>query len=173
MIELLIVATIMALLFVVIAINYSKAKAKSRDSKRIADLHSVEMALRSYAEANDGAMPVNVNASIGRVCRFPYTAAADTNLEWEPGCLEELVLGQYISSLPRDPKYPDSSYAYFDYSYNNPTAAMPFVIIGGNLETYSGTQGMSGSFRWPTAGMWCDSSTSNNTYCLKIEKGKF
>lgn len=57
MIELIVVVTIMALLTVIAVVSYSTTNKKSRDSKRMADLEKIRVALELYRQEK-GIYPV-------------------------------------------------------------------------------------------------------------------
>ena len=74
LIEMLIVITIIALLASIILVGMGSARAKARDSRRIADLHNVQNALELYFSKNgkyptatnwDGLITALTNAGIG------------------------------------------------------------------------------------------------------------
>ena len=60
LIELLVVIAIIGLLSTIIAAPIQNARKKARDSKKIAEIKGVQLALDQYAEANAGAYPVNL-----------------------------------------------------------------------------------------------------------------
>lgn len=91
-IELLVAIAIIAILATLVMVNYIGAQKKSRDSKRKADLESLQQAVYMYKDAHD-ALP----GSTGNVKN-----------------LTELI--NYIDALPSDPK---KSSEFPDYYYYN------------------------------------------------------
>ena len=83
LIELLVVIAIISILITVGSVSYIRAVRLSRDSKRKTDLEQIRQALETY-RSETGAYP------------------ADTSL----------LVSNYITTLPTDPKTPSSSYEY-------------------------------------------------------------
>ena len=83
LIELLVVIAIISILITVGSVSYIRAVRLSRDSKRKTDLEQIRQALETYRSEN-GAYP------------------ADTSL----------LVADYITILPTDPKDPTSTYEY-------------------------------------------------------------
>lgn len=77
LIELIVSITIIAVLTVAGVVSYRGASVKSRDSRRMADLEKIRMALELYRQ--------NVGSSY-------------------PGSLPTLVTGGYMSEIPKGPK---------------------------------------------------------------------
>ena len=61
LIELLVVIAIIGLLSTIIAAPIQNARKKARDSKKIAEIKAVQLALDQYAEANLGQYPLYLN----------------------------------------------------------------------------------------------------------------
>lgn len=83
LIELIVVMAIIGVLASIVLVSVSGAKAKSRDSKRIADLKSIQLALSLYYTDN-GMYPKNIYAGAGTP---PSNGLAPT----------------YLPSVPTDP----------------------------------------------------------------------
>ena len=109
LIEMLIVITIIALLASLILVGMGGARAKTRDSRRIADLHNVMNALELYY-AKNSYYPQNINtwgdldteltgAGIG-VSRIPYDPLRSTEKTYEYGVepvdYQDYVLGALL-----------------------------------------------------------------------------
>lgn len=101
-VEILVVATIIALLATSGIITYSSLTKSSRDAKRKADLEQIRAALEMY-RSNNGSYPtitINCSSSGG---------ISDSN-------------NVYLYKIPKDPKCPTYSYSYsvsfssFDYT---------------------------------------------------------
>ena len=83
-IELLVVVAIIGILASIVLTSLSGAKAKSRDSRRVADIKSIQLALALYYSDN-GMYPLNIYASSAGTA--PNSGLA----------------GGYLPSLPTDP----------------------------------------------------------------------
>ncbi len=84
LIELLVVIAIISMLMGIIMVSVSSARQKARDSKRVADLKTIQLALSLYYNDN-GMYPKNIYAPAG--------AAPDSGLS-----------PTYLPVVPRDPK---------------------------------------------------------------------
>ena len=111
LIEMLIVITIIALLASLILVGMGGARAKTRDSRRIADLHNVMNALELYY-ASKSYYPQNISswsdldaeltgAGIG-VSRIPYDPLKSTGKSYEYGVedtdYQDYVLGATLET---------------------------------------------------------------------------
>jgi|CryGeyStandDraft_7_1057128.scaffolds.fasta_scaffold26297_1 type II secretion system protein G len=109
LIELLIVVMIIGLLAAVILVNLNKARAKSRDAKRKADISAVQIAVEQW-RAENGSFPTKDKN--GKTLFNPptnYTGAFK-------GLIELLQSKQYLpAGKIEDPK-PDNKYVYRYYS---------------------------------------------------------
>jgi len=110
LIELLVVIAIIGILASVVLASLNSARQKSRDSRRVADIKQIQLALELYF---DGVSP---NA-------YPTTLAA-------------LSTGNYIATVPKDPLSGDGAtcrntdYCYAYSGATNPT----YYHLGANLE---------------------------------------
>lgn len=102
LIELLVVIAIIGILASVVVVSLNTARAKARDSQRVAQLRQVQTALETYFLDN-GSYPVQGNQS---ACSNAWTTPINT-----------LVSGGYLGSVPLDP-INDINYCY-NYSSNN------------------------------------------------------
>lgn len=107
LIELLVVIFIIGLLATLVIVNVSKARTQARDSKRKADLHTIQGALEAYAN-KFGNYPITDDTS---------TNPATKKIDADPGCsgitnlanptgsnwIPELVNQNFLSSVPQDP----------------------------------------------------------------------
>lgn len=162
LIEILVVVAIIGVLAAIIIINLDKAQARSRDSRRVADLDALQVALRLYY-LDTKSLPLNRSnyTASGRWC-VPGT----TYTAYNPGiCLSELKDGGYIDKFPTDPKSPTQSYNYYNYaayalvatSMEAPKRYGPFPY-GYGCSTIEATATNYGGW-W--AGMACDSITDS------------
>lgn len=92
LIELIVSVTIIAILTVVGMVSFSTTNKKARDSRRIADLENIRMALELYRQGTGSSYPAD---------------------------LDDLVTNSYIQKIPIGPKDEDYSNGYnvSDYTY--------------------------------------------------------
>jgi type II secretion system protein G len=106
LIELLVVIAIIGLLASVVLVSLTSARAKSRDTKRRADLKQLQTALELYYDANN-AYPTTAGGwkgmcpSYNTVCGPSYNVACTQT--GANGYIPNLA-PTYVSQLPRDPK---------------------------------------------------------------------
>lgn len=96
--ELVVVTAIIGLLVAIVSVNLMDSRVKARDTKRMADLDQVHLALKSFH-------------SLYR--RYPSSADGNCNSEESfgvGGCLEVLITLGAFNELPVDP---DSSRQYY------------------------------------------------------------
>lgn len=99
LIELLIVIAIIGLLATLAIVSLTSAQKKARDTKRVADVKSIQTALELYYN-NKGAYPtLNATANTG-------TGVAAT---WSD---LQTILSPYITTLPVDANHPTAFYTY-------------------------------------------------------------
>lgn len=145
LVEILTVVAVIGILATIITVNFMGAKAKSRDSKRIADLQNVQAAILLLKDENNGNLPV----SLAR-CTFPGV-----------DCLTDLETQNVLNPLPVNP----TPNAGSDYQYQSFDATPDYAVLGVQLEKYSGA-GASESYRGGTD--WCQTG-DNNWYCLQVK----
>jgi general secretion pathway protein G len=92
LIELIVVATIAAILMTIGIVSFQSANMKSRDTKRKSDLEQIRSSLEMYRTDNSS-----------------YPASADLNSDLVP---------QYISAIPSDPKAGNPVYKYIPTGSN-------------------------------------------------------
>jgi prepilin-type N-terminal cleavage/methylation domain-containing protein len=99
LIELLVVVAIIGILSSVVLSSISSARAKARDARRLADMHSLQVALELYRNAN-GSYPV----TLGPKESSCYTGGGNSEAQggWITP-LTPLVSGGYLPALPVDP----------------------------------------------------------------------
>ncbi len=128
LIELLVVIAIIGLLASIILASLNTARAKGRDARRLADLHSIETALALYASDNNGKYPPSpATAYTGNCSSFgSYPTSGPT------GYIPNLA-PQYIPILPLDPN-PVSTYGCYIYISNGIDYS---VMAYRTVETYT------------------------------------
>lgn len=126
LIELLIVITIIGIMTAVVSTNLSSARSRARDTRRKADLRSVEQSLRLYY--NDNQAYPRSNGS------FVITACTSGTCNWGSAFTNTIGTTTYISSLPRDPSYSSNNTTptYLYYSASDDT-----FILQATLENLS------------------------------------
>ncbi len=115
LIELLIVITIMAILIATGTYSWQAAQIKARDNRRKVDLKAIQQALESFYQTNGRYPPATYDARI--YTGGWYTQISTTSAQWSLDVRQALEAG-YISKVPQDPTYANSS---SDYFYWNPT----------------------------------------------------
>lgn len=118
LIELLLVIGIIAILaaVVIVAINPTKQLADARNAQRRTDVNTVLNAVYQYAIDHNGSIPSGIptgSASAYEICKTLegkkcVTTATVSGVDWGRVNLDVLT-GSYVTSIPRDPRYPDSS----------------------------------------------------------------
>lgn len=98
LLEVLLVVAIIAILagIVILAINPSKQLADARNAQRSADVSTILNAVYQYS-LDTGGIPASITGSATEICRTGGTCTGIIDLG-------VLVTGNYLSSIPRDPK---------------------------------------------------------------------
>lgn len=127
LIELLVVIAIIGLLSSVVLASLSTARAKARDSKRLSDLHQLQLAVELYANDN-GSFPStggNVRGNCTNMGGYANTGGA---LSWIPN-----LAPTYISTLPTESYWPlNGSKCYLYMSNGTDYMLMAFQSVEGN-----------------------------------------
>jgi prepilin-type N-terminal cleavage/methylation domain-containing protein len=118
LIEILVVVTIIGILSVLVIVNTQDTRAKARNAKRKADLHSISSGLETYYADNngypfsEGLVFVNthrqvrnaaISATARRSCNFFPGQAGQDCVSAGGGWLWELASTGYIDQVPVDP----------------------------------------------------------------------
>lgn len=155
MIELLVVVAIIGMLASIILASLSGARAKARDTWRLASVRSVVTALNAYWLDN-GAFPNSSNNGCGG-----WDVGNQTNQWMTSGGVS--TLGSYMPTPPRDPTATGNCNGFRYYRYPAGYASCPankgaFFVIEIDMETqapYPGSPGWSCSGRnWTGEGSW-------------------
>lgn len=99
LVELLVVISIIGILSTIVLASLGVARNRARDTKRIGDLRSMHTALELFRDSHD-----RYPSSIDGNCTYTTSFSAG-------GCLQSLITGSYIASLPSDPD-PTGQYYY-------------------------------------------------------------
>jgi len=107
LIELLVVIAIIAVLASIVLVSLNTARIKGRDTRRIADIKSLQVAMEMYFDKNG---------------KYPSPASDDaTGAE---GALDLLKTGGLIAAIPKDP----GTGAYYKYSADSTSAATKYHL---------------------------------------------
>jgi len=123
LIELLVVIAIIGLLASIVLASLNSARKKSRDTRRIADVKQIQVALEFYFDGVGNAT-------------YPV-ATATCNATTNAYGLEVLVTNSYIPSITRDPQ--SSATTPICYNYATPAAPITTYHIGAVLEDAGNT----------------------------------
>lgn len=121
LIELLVVIAIIAMLASIVMASLNSARAKARDSKRIADFKQLQIALELYANDNGGKYPVT-----GWLSKCAAWTGTDN---WIPG-----LTPTYIRALPTDPGMIAASNINC-YIYSSYDSGMNYKLLEYNLSS--------------------------------------
>jgi prepilin-type N-terminal cleavage/methylation domain-containing protein len=140
LIELLVAIGIIALLTAVITANFSDARAKSRDAKRISDMAQIQLALTYYFD---------------RCNQYPLNLSLEAN----NGCPVNINLGTFLGKYPLPPtaggdSNPNSShrrYNYFINSSNSPTDYFLVAYLENNSHILQDGLTFSGGMFFPSS----------------------
>ncbi len=130
LIELLVVIAIIGLLSSVVMASLNTARAKARDSKRLADLHQIELALGAYY-ADTGSYPVTTSQWWGNCDITATWGSGNHPTSGANGWIPNLA-PQYIPELPTDPK-PSTNACYLYHSDGKNYS----VLANTTVETYT------------------------------------
>jgi prepilin-type N-terminal cleavage/methylation domain-containing protein len=153
LIELLVVIAIIALLASIVLIALGGARTKARDTKRIADLSQIGVALQLYY--NDNSTYPNCGE---------WSLSTDSN--WQTtGCLQ-IALKPYISSLPIDPLNAPAGgpwdTGHYLYAYGVANGGADYDLVG-ELEQQTNSdvcQYKQWRFHADGNAVWCNSGWS-------------
>jgi general secretion pathway protein G len=119
LLEVLVSATIVAVLTVIGVVSYSSVNKRSRDVKRKSDMEQLRSALEMYRSDNAG---------------YP---AANTVAFGNVSALEGTLVSKYTPAIPADPQSPDANYYYVATNYDLTTDKYYGYCLCGKLETLS------------------------------------
>lgn len=115
LIELLVVIAIIGILTAIVTANFTSARARSRDAKRISDLAQIQLALELFFD---------------RCNQYPTDITqANINTVYNncPSGTTGIRLSTYISQIPNPPLSTDPAYAS-NYFINNTTSPTDYLL---------------------------------------------
>lgn len=128
LIELLLVVAIIIIIASLVIVSVSNARIQGRDSKRIADLARIQLALESYKDANSS-YPQNISMDASCWTTIDPRATQQYCGTPQSGCTAgnfQTSIQSYLSPLPTDPINRDfNKYVVRFFTY--PTTATPIV----------------------------------------------
>lgn len=127
LIELLVVISLIGLLASIIFASLTQARAKGRDTKRLADLRDVQTVLELYASDNGGTYP-STGGNWWGVCSVWGSHDVTGSNGWVPN-----VSPAYLPALPVDPKPIGTNYCYL---YRSNTVDY-MILAYGTVETFT------------------------------------
>jgi prepilin-type N-terminal cleavage/methylation domain-containing protein len=151
LIELLVVISIIGILSSVVLVSLNAARAKSRDAKRLSDMHQLQTALELYALKNRTYPPSN--GGDGGCGGWESTGTdAPGGYNFVSGLVSD-------GDIPKGIKDPTASlegtcgnYAYYFYPANYAGCVKPFYVLGIRTTDTSGTARYPSSPGWSCSG---------------------
>jgi len=120
LIELLVVIAIIAIISSLVMTVLSGARTRSRDSRRVEDIRSIETAINIYAANNDGVYPVVTPAET-------INGTTDT-------LSQTLINTNVMTLIPTDPQHPSN---FYQYESNGTTYTITFCLETDTVQGYS------------------------------------
>lgn len=152
LIELLVVLAVIAILVSVVVASFGRARAKARDTKRINDMHEVQLALEAYYE---------------KYRFYPISDNAGCDEGWDtPGngdFIQTLTTNKFLPNPVKDPKSDSDcgNYRYYKYpaNYGGCARSAFYVLQIVDLETSTGQHPKSPGWQcsgrnWNTEAEW-------------------
>ncbi|MEK7213811.1 MAG: prepilin-type N-terminal cleavage/methylation domain-containing protein [Patescibacteria group bacterium] len=141
LIELLVVIAIIGILTAIVTTNFTSARAKSRDAKRISDLAQIQLALELFFD--------RCNGYPSGITNLP------TNI-FITNCPSGITLGTYISVIPTDTGGTTYGYATNGIDY----------VLKAILET-NNTSVLQDDIDGSPLGVDCSDTATNFYYCVQ------
>lgn len=107
LIELLVVVAIIAILTSIVLAQFSIAKSKSRDTKRVADVAQIQLAIQLYFDRCNQ-YPSSTNSGVTSI----------VNISSNVGCPSGITLGTFLNQLPTPPSGNYGGTEYTAYRYH-------------------------------------------------------
>lgn len=145
LIELLVVISIIGIMTAIMTANFSTARSKSRDAKRISDISNIQLALALYFD-RCGVYPSTLNVS----------ATDATN------CPIDISLGTFIATIPTPPT-PITDRDDYRYAVNRTKTD---YVLAARLENNNSVliDALASAPAWNSSSVVCDKATFN--YCV-------
>lgn len=150
LIELLVVISIIGLLSSIVLASLNTARAKARDTKRIANVREMQKAIELYYDKNGyypGSPLVQGGDTRPYYSMAPYIGTNGSDCGYVDGtpptgrwCTLETMLSPFIKSLPRDDMSTQVNYRYL-YKYNNSLNMYAIAVILENANSISQNDG--------------------------------
>lgn len=105
MVELLVTMAVITILSTIAVINFTGAKAKSRDAKRKTDLTKIAVGLDSYKIMNHK-YPTSTTVSAGTLVKVSENWFDDA-----------MTTGGFVDAVPNDPKFDNDPTSQYGYSF--------------------------------------------------------
>jgi len=151
LVELMVVIAIIALLTGILMTNFTSARSRGRDAKRVSDMGQIQLALTLFFD---------------RCQQYPASLPSDTSTIPCPGT--SITFANYLAKVPT----PTSEAGQSNYDYVVNTNKDNYVLHA-KLEASNNavTSGLapaptSNANGWPTISFTCDNSASSKDYCL-------
>lgn len=119
-VELLIVVVVIAILAAITIVAYNGIANRSKDSRRLSDLATIQKGLELYYADNNSYPDVTVGAgAASKSC----ISALDTNVAWkcwsEDADSQRIVPKQYMRAIPKDPQIVDNNAGGYPNNYRS------------------------------------------------------
>lgn len=121
LIEMLVVVAIIGILASLILVNLSSAQPAARDAVRLADMDSLELALKLYQQTNRRFPDCDNGADVGNAITLGAAGRNDN-------CLRNELVPDFMSTLPTDPLYDGDSETGGGYGYQTTRDGAQFAI---------------------------------------------
>ncbi|NDE68411.1 type II secretion system protein [bacterium] len=150
LIELLVVISIIAIMTAIMTANFSTARSKSRDAKRISDISNIQLALALYFD---------------RCGVYPSSPLISTSLTaTDSNCPTGITLGSFLGTIPTPPTPATDS---TDYRYAVNSSKTNYVLAArlenNNSVLTDALSAVPSDITGPSA-TFCDKATFN--YCV-------
>jgi prepilin-type N-terminal cleavage/methylation domain-containing protein len=168
LVELLVVISIIAIISTIAVVSMTSARSKSRDTKRMADIHQIITAMQAY-NIDNGSYPDTI--ALGCSCGHTAATACCLGKANSAGCWGgasvwcaalDNALQPYMTNIPDDPEnavgYYGDAYVYYDSHMTGWVTPGP-AIHWGYDQVSNSNNCLGGVFgQWGTGGRnryWC------------------
>jgi prepilin-type N-terminal cleavage/methylation domain-containing protein len=127
LLEILLVIALLATLavIVIVALNPMKRFEDARNSRRLSDIQSILSAVQQYMVDNKGAIPAGIFSyerqigTSGGGCELSTTYCSESVSDCIDLSSQEFALGNYLKTIPYDPKYGSSTTTHYTISVDS------------------------------------------------------